>query len=209
MAQHPGSDPASPSPGEPAPGPGTGGDATRILRAASAGDEQAVDELLPLLYDRLRALAGAYLSDERREHTLQPTALVHEAYLRMVDMTRVDLRDRDRFFGLAARAMRRILVDHARGRKRQKRGGGWRRVELDGVHEALALDGVDLTELDEALEQLAARSDRQARIVELRFFGGLGNDEVARALDVSLTTVEREWRVARAWLSGRLREREA
>ena len=160
--------------------------------------------LLEAVYDELRRLAGAYLARERNDHTLQPTALVHEAYAKLADQNSA-WEGRAHFIGVAAQAMRRVLVDHARGRKRNKRGGGrWQRVELDL---AVVEDGetdVDLVNLDEAMKRLSELSARQARIVELRFFGGLSVDEVASVLKTSERTVAREWRFARAWLGEEL-----
>jgi len=170
------------------------------------GDERAADKLLPLVYDEFRALARHYLAQERGDHTLQPTALVHETYMKLVDQTRVDWQSRSHFFAVAAQAMRRILVDHARTRQREKRGGGRARVILD---EAVALSpqkNEDVLALDEALEKLAQVSPRQAKVVELRFFGGLSVDEVAEALKVSKRTIEGDWTFARAWLAKELRD---
>jgi RNA polymerase sigma factor (TIGR02999 family) len=180
-------------------------DVTEVLEQLKAGDSRAADRLLPLVYDEFRALARHYLAQERMNHTLQPTALVHEAYLKLVDQTRVDWQGRSHFFAVAAQAMRRILVDHARSRQREKRGGGRPRVTLD---EAVALSpqkDEDVLALDEALEKLAALDARQAKVVELRFFGGMSVEEVAEALGVSKRTVEGDWTFARAWLSRELR----
>jgi RNA polymerase sigma factor (TIGR02999 family) len=180
-------------------------DVTEVLAQIRGGDKRAADKLLPLVYDEFRALARHYLSQERANHTLQPTALVHEAYMKLVDQTRVDWQGRSHFFAVAAQAMRRILVDHARSRQREKRGGGRARVMLD---EAVALSpqkDEDVLALDEALEKLAKLDARQAKVVELRFFGGLDVEEVAEALGVSKRTVEGDWTFARAWLSRELR----
>lgn len=180
-------------------------DVTQVLEQLRNGDERAADKLLPLVYDEFRALARHYLSQERHNHTLQPTALVHEAYMKLVDQSRVDWHGKSHFFAVAAQAMRRILVDHARSRQRDKRGGGRARVVLD---EAVALSpqkDEDVLALDEALERLAAIDPRQAKVVELRFFGGLSVEEVAQALGVSKRTVEGDWTFARAWLSRELR----
>jgi RNA polymerase sigma factor (TIGR02999 family) len=180
-------------------------DVTQVLEQIRNGDQRAADRLLPLVYDEFRALARHYLAQERANHTLQPTALVHEAYMKLVDQTRVDWQGRSHFFAVAAQAMRRILVDHARSRQREKRGGGRARVVLD---EAVALSpqkDEDVIALDEALERLAKLDPRQAKVVELRFFGGLGVEEVAHALGVSKRTVEGDWTFARAWLSRELR----
>ncbi|HUO07036.1 MAG TPA: sigma-70 family RNA polymerase sigma factor [Phycisphaerae bacterium] len=181
-------------------------DVTVVLEQMRNGDKNAADKLLPLVYDEFRALARHYLAQERANHTLQPTALVHEAYMKLVDQTRVDWQGRSHFFAVAAQAMRRILVDHARSRQRDKRGGGRARVILD---EAVALSpqkDEDVLALDEALERLAALDPRQAKVVELRFFGGLSVEEVAEALGVSKRTVEGDWTFARAWLSRELRD---
>jgi RNA polymerase sigma factor (TIGR02999 family) len=184
-------------------------DVTQVLAQMKDGDKRAADRLLPLVYDEFRALARHYLSQERMNHTLQPTALVHEAYMKLVDQTRVDWQGKNHFFAVAAQAMRRILVDHARSRQRDKRGGGRARVALD---EACALSpqkDEDVLALDEALEKLASIDPRQAKVVELRFFGGMNVDEVAKALGVSKRTVEGDWTFARAWLARELRGEEA
>ena len=176
---------------------------TGLLRAWSKGSQQARDELLPLIYSELRRRAATRLRREHRGHSLQPTALVNEAYLRLVGQ-RVEWKNRAHFFALASEMMRRILVDHARGRNRGKREGGCTRVELD---EAVALTEqreVDLVALDQALVELSELDRRHGRIVELRFFGGLSLDETAEVLDVSPATVKRDWSLARAWLYRRL-----
>jgi len=181
-------------------------DLTKVLQKASCGDDSAVKRLMPLVYNELRALAESYLQQERPDHTLQATALVHEAYVRLIKQEDVEWQNRAHFFGVAAQAIRRILVDHARGHKRAKRGGGRQRVHLD---EDVALSGapdVDLLGLDEAMERLAAFHERAARVVELRFFGGLSREEVAEFLGVSLRTVGDDWRLARAWLRRELEE---
>ncbi len=175
--------------------------ATLFLRSAVDGDARAMDRLFPLVYDELRGLAAGHLRNERSGHTLQPTALVHEAFAKLIDSSRFEYQGRAQFLSLASRAMRRVLVDHARGLARIKRGGGWQRVELDPAPSLTQDDLPDLVELDRALSQLAENSERQAKIVELRFFGGLEVDMVAEALGLSKSTVEREWRVARAWLA--------
>ncbi|MCL2648152.1 MAG: sigma-70 family RNA polymerase sigma factor [Phycisphaerales bacterium] len=183
-------------------------DVTRVLEQIKQGDKRAADKLLPLVYDEFRALARHYLAQERADHTLQPTALVHEAYMKLVDQKRVDWQGRSHFFAVAAQAMRRILVDHARTRQREKRGGGRARVQLD---EAVALSpqkNEDVLALDEALEKLAKLAPRQAKVVELRFFGGLSVEEVATTLNVSKRTIEGDWTFARTWLSRELRDSE-
>lgn len=181
--------------------PETGaGAATQLLLAWSAGDRQALDQMLPLVYEELHRLAARYLSRERPDHTLQPTALVHEAYLRLINQRRVDWRNRAQFLGIAAGVMRRILVNHARDRAAAKRGGGRERVSISLVEAPSGGADVELIALEEALERLATLDPRKARVVELRFFGGLTTEEVADVLDVSRATVEREWSFARAWL---------
>jgi RNA polymerase sigma factor (TIGR02999 family) len=179
---------------------------TQTLEAIDHGDRAAAERLLPLVYDELRLMARRYLGRERIDHTLAPTALVHEAWMKLVEQTRVQWKGRAHFMGVAAQAMRRILVDHARERHRHKRGGGLARITLD---EAIALApgrDEDLLAVDEALERLAQLDARQARIVELRFFGGLDVAEVAEVLGVSKRTVEAEWTMLRAWLRRELGE---
>jgi RNA polymerase sigma-70 factor (ECF subfamily) len=178
-------------------------DVTRILKEASCGDASAVNRLMPLVYDELRALAESYLQHERPDHTLQATALVHEAYMRLIKQENVDWRNRAHFFAVAAQAIRRILVDHARGHQSAKRGGDRKRVGLD-QDLAVPESDVDLLALDEALQELARLHERQARIVELRFFGGLSLKEVAEYLEVSRRTIDGDWHMARAWLRGKL-----
>ena len=175
-------------------------DVTELLLRASEGDRESIDRLLPLVYDELRRLAEHQLHSERRDHTLQATALVHEAYMSLVDQTRVQWKNRAHFFAVAAQAIRRILVDHARSKQRAKRGGGWKRVDLDDQSSAAAEPSDDLVSLDSALTAFADEHPDQARVVEMRFFGGLTADETARVLGVSTRTVERRWQYARAWL---------
>lgn len=175
-------------------------DTTRLLDGACAGDRAAADRLMPLIYDELHGLAERLLRNERPGHTLQPTALVHEAYLRLIDQSRVQWRGRAHFFAMAACTIRRILVDHARGARRIKRGGGELRLSLD---EGLTPGGeapFDVVALDDALSTFASDHPDSARVVEMRFFGGLTIAETATVLGVSSSTVEREWRFARAWL---------
>lgn len=180
-------------------------EATRILSEEADRDHEAVAAILmPLVYDELRALAAKYLKDERVGHTLQPTALVHEVFLRMVDQSRVDWQGRTHFFAVCAECMRRLLIDHARGHKRIKRGGAWRRVVLDEAVCPAAHDELDVIALHDALERLSELDDRQARVVILRFFGGLTVDEVASVLGVSKRTVEGDWTHAKAWLRAEL-----
>lgn len=177
-----------------------GGAATQLLLDWSAGDRSALDAMLPLVYEELRRLAASYLSRERPDHTLQPTALVHEAYLRLINQRRVDWRNRAQFVGLTAGIMRRILVNHARDRGAAKRAGNRERVSLSLVNAAAGAADVDLIALEDALERLALLDERKARVVELRFFGGLTVEEIAAVLEVSRATIEREWSFARAWL---------
>ena len=173
---------------------------TRLLLGWSDGDERARDEMLPLVYDELRRLAALYLLRERRDHTLQPTALVHEAYLRLVDQRQVNWKNRAQFVGLAAVMMRRILVNHARDRAADKRGGDMRKVPLTDADEPGTPQDVDVIVLHEALDQLGAIDPRKSRIVELKFFGGLTTSEIAEVLQLSPATIERDWSFARAWL---------
>ncbi len=180
-------------------------DVTGLLTEASAGDAGAYGQLLPVVYDELRELAGRHLRHERPDHTLNSTALVHEAYLRLVRVDRVAWKGRAHFFAMASRLMRRILVDHALARKAQKRGGGQPVAHLDAVAVAESAGPVDdVLALDEALGRLADISERQCRVIECRFFGGMSIEETAEALTVSPATVKREWAVARAWLNREL-----
>jgi RNA polymerase sigma factor (TIGR02999 family) len=172
---------------------------TRLLADWSQGDREALDRLMPLVYDELRRLADSYLRRERRDHTLQPTALVHEAFVRLVGQD-LHLQNRAHFFGVAAQVMRCILVDHARARLTAKRGGEAQRLSLEEAIDAPAPREVDLIALDDALTDLARFDPQQARIVELRYFGGLTIEEVAQVLDISPATVKREWHLARTWL---------
>jgi RNA polymerase sigma factor (TIGR02999 family) len=175
-------------------------DITRLLDRWSDGDENALSELLPLVYRELRQLADRYLRRERKDHTLQPTALVHEAYLRLVDVQDAGFHNRTHFYGAAAQVMRRILVDHARGHRAAKRGHGVVPVDLDQALN-IGIDlRLDLVALDEALQRLGALRPELTRVVELRYFGGLFIDETADVLDVSPATVKRYWVFARAWL---------
>ena len=174
--------------------------ATDLLLAWGAGDANARERMLPLVYDELRRLAAGYLRRERPGHTLQPTALVHEAYMRLVDQRQVDWSNRAQFVGLAAVMMRRILVNHARDRVAGKRGGGAEHVPLTLAGDRLGAPELNVLDLHEALERLAALDSRKSQIVELKFFGGLTMDEVAQTIGVSVATVEREWKFSRAWL---------
>jgi RNA polymerase sigma factor (TIGR02999 family) len=178
-----------------------GEDVTDLLRAWGDGDLGARDRLLPLVYQELRRRAAAHLRRERRGHTLQPTDLVHEAYLRLIDQRRTVWQNRGQFFGLASQMMRRILVDRARAQKMAKRSGRWARVTLDEAMAAARPPDVDVLDLDAALTQLASFDERKSRIAELRFFGGLALEEAGEALGLSVATVERDWQAARAWLS--------
>jgi RNA polymerase sigma factor (TIGR02999 family) len=178
---------------------------TRLLREAQAGDRAALDELLPLVYRELRQIAARHLAQERPGHTLQATALVHEAYLRLIDQHSVDWRNRAHFFSIAAEMMRRVLVNHAVGRRAQKRGAGETLLSLDEVIGFPNRQDVDLALLDEALNRLAGLDALQARLVELRFFAGLTVEEVAEVLGVSDSEVKREWRSAKAWLTTQLK----
>ena len=177
---------------------------TRILRAWSGGDREAVDHLIPLVYDELHKVAAQYLRRQRPDHTLQPTALVNEAYLKLVDISTVSWEDRAHFFAVASQTMRHVLVDHARGRNRDKRGGGAQKVSLDEAVSFANNQEIDVLLLDEALRELAGIDEQQAKIVELRFFGGLTVEETAVVLRISPATVKREWRIAKAWLYHRL-----
>jgi RNA polymerase sigma factor (TIGR02999 family) len=167
---------------------------------APVGDQSPRDELMINVYDELRRLAAIYLRRERTDHTLQPTALVHEAYMRIAVQEGVNWRNREHFVGVAAQMMRRVLVDYARGRRRDKRGGG-ERLPFAEVEGFTFVEADELVELDEALKRLARMHPQKSRVVELRFFGGLSIEETARVLEVSDSTVERDWKFARAWLA--------
>lgn len=179
-------------------------DLPRILRAAQEGDPRAAQDLTALLYDELHAMARREMARERAGHTLQPTALVNEAYLRLVEGQGAVFADRDSFFAAAANAIRRVLVDHARRRARDKHGGRVPRVPLEGLDVAEPLTDEDILALDDALERLRELDAGKARLVELRFFGGLSMAELARTLGASESTVQRQWRLARAWLRSHL-----
>lgn len=176
---------------------------TELLHAVRDNREGALDELAAAIYDDLHTLAAGYLRRERPDHTLQPTALVHEAFLRLVDQTRTDWKSRAHFFGIAAQAMRRILVDHARRTLAAKRDGG-EPITFDDTMLASAPSSAEVLRVNEALEALAAIDPRQARVVELRFFVGFSIEETAEVLDISPATVSREWTLARAWLHDEL-----
>jgi RNA polymerase sigma factor (TIGR02999 family) len=173
---------------------------TQLLVAWNGGDKSALDQLIPIVYDELRRQASRYLRQERPGHTLQTTALIHEAYLRLVDQKSVQWQNRAQFFGIAAQLMRRILVDHARTRHRAKRGGSAVRVSLSDATAVTKDANLDLVELDQALNRLAEIDPQQGKIVELRFFSGLNVEETAAALNISPATVKRDWSVAKAWL---------
>ncbi|HEX8251078.1 MAG TPA: sigma-70 family RNA polymerase sigma factor [Pyrinomonadaceae bacterium] len=179
---------------------------TRILREWSDGDAQAPARLMPFVYDELRRQARNYLARERGSHTLQPTALVHEAYLRLVDQTRISWQNRAHFYGVASSMMRRVLVDHARAHTRDKRGGAAVRLSIEDVQVPLEQRAADLVALDEALQELEKFDARKCRIVEMRFFGGLSDEEIAGVLGVSTRTVLRDWKTARLWLYRELSE---
>lgn len=176
------------------------GHVTGLLRAWSDGDQDALDELVPLVEAELRRLARAYMARERHGHTLQPTALVNEAFLRLGGARRLRWDDRAHFLGIAARLMRQVLVDHARTRGYQKRGAGAQRVTLDETLLAAPEPGLDILALDRALDRYAAVDARKSRVVELRFFGGLSVEETAEVLHLSSDTIKRDWRLAKLWL---------
>lgn len=178
---------------------------TRMLIALTDGNTEVVNNLLPLIYNELRSLAGNYLRRERVSHTLQPTALVHEAYIKLIDQKQVKWQNRAHFFGIAAQIMRRILVDHARKHTADKRGGDAEKLPIE--EEILVVSNEkshELLALDEALENLEKMDEQKAKIVELRYFGGLSIEETAEVLGVSVATVNRQWRMAKAWLYGQI-----
>jgi RNA polymerase sigma factor (TIGR02999 family) len=173
---------------------------TEILREWCGGDREAAERLFPLVYDELKRQARIFLNRERKDHTLQPTALVHEAYLRLVDQANLKVENRTHFFGIASRLMRQILVDHARRKNAEKRGGAAQRLSLDDVEIAPELAAGDVLVLHEALEQLESLDERKAQVVEMRFFGGMKEDEIAEVLGVNEKTVRRDWQFAKLWL---------
>lgn len=181
------------------------GNITKLLEDYERGNRETLDELFPLVYEELRRLAASRLRDERSDHTLQPTALVHEAYLRLIEQHSAGWRSRAHFFGLAAEMMRRILVNHALGKNRVKRFGSQTRLALDDAVSFVREQEIDLIELDEALNELEKFDASQAQIIELKFFAGLTNEEIAEVTNVSDSTVKREWRIAKAWLHDRLK----
>jgi RNA polymerase sigma-70 factor (ECF subfamily) len=182
------------------------GDVTELLRAWGQGDDQALAALLPLVERELRRLARSYMARERQDHTLQTTALVNEAYMRLTDASQLPWQSRAHFFGIAARLMRRVLVDYARSRGYKKRGGSIEHISLDDAVAVTPPLDFDVVALDRALEKLMAMDERKSRVIELRFFGGLSVDETAEVLHVSPDTVKRDWRLAKLWL---LRELES
>jgi RNA polymerase sigma-70 factor (ECF subfamily) len=184
-------------------------DVTVLLSELSRGNEEAADKLVPLVYSELKRLARSYMRRERPEHTLQATALVHEAYLKLVRQHDVNWQSRSHFFGIAAQLMRRILIDHARGHLREKRGGANQAVPLDDALVFSPEHSEELVRLDEALVRLSEFDERQGKIVELRFFGGLSVEETAEYLGISPKTVKRDWAVAKAWLHGELKQTES
>ena len=178
---------------------------TRLLIDWGKGDQASLEKLMPLVYSELRRLAGNYLRRERAEHTLQPTALVNEAYLKLVDQRNAKWQNRAHFFGISAQLMRRILVDHARQHQAVKRGGSaQQRISITSAERLAKQPEVDLLALNEALDELAKMDPQQSRIVELKFFGGLSIEEIAEVLGIGHATVERDWKMARAWLRRQL-----
>jgi RNA polymerase sigma factor (TIGR02999 family) len=179
---------------------------TQLLAEWSDGNQSALDELYPLVYDELHRLARRYMSRERQDHTLQTTALINEAYVRLVDQRNVHWANRSHFFAISAQIMRRILIDHARRHAYAKRGGGAQQVSLDEAATVTRSAGAELIRLDEALKSLAEMDPRRSQVVELRYFGGLNNEEIAGVLNISENTVTRDWNMARAWLHQQLTE---
>jgi len=182
---------------------------TQLLRAWRQGDAAALDQLVPVVYQKLRRLARHHMAGQRPGHTLQATALVNEAYMRLIDCEQVNWKDRAHFFAISARMMRRVLVEFARARQYQKRGAGARKTSLDEGVIASPQRGQDLVALDDALQALAAEYPRQAQVVELRFFGGLNVEETAEVLHVSGITVMRDWQLAKVWLARELKKRDS
>jgi RNA polymerase sigma factor (TIGR02999 family) len=181
------------------------GEVTRLLQALKSGDRDAESKLLGIVYGELHRMAARHMRRERADHTLQATALIHEAYVRLIDQRGKDWQNRAHFFGIAAQVMRRILVDYARMHRTVKRGGGQGKVALDDALPLMTIEQSDeLVALDEALSRLAQFDPRQSRVVELRYFGGLNEEETAAALGVSSRTVKRDWSIAKAWLYGEL-----
>jgi RNA polymerase sigma factor (TIGR02999 family) len=182
---------------------------TELLRAWSRGDQDAFDKLAPVIYSELHRLARHYMSRERPDHTLQPTALVHEAYIRLVEFQRLHWKNRVHFYAISSQVMRRVLVDFARARDRNKRGGVRQRLSLEDCQNFAVQHDASLIALDDALTTLASSDFRKSRVVEMKFFGGLSTDEIAEALHVSPKTVERDWKLAKLWLLQDLRAKEA
>jgi RNA polymerase sigma factor (TIGR02999 family) len=180
---------------------------TALLQSWAGGDAGALERLVPIVYQELHRQAHRYLQRETPGHTLQTAALVHEAYLRLVDQRQANWQNRAHFFGIAGQMMRRVLIDYARSKQAAKRGGGGIQVTLDDAMAAAEVRGIDLLELDEALSRLAELDAQQSKVVELRYFAGLGIEQTAEALQISPATVKREWAMARAWLKRELRER--
>lgn len=197
------------SPGDQTPNLPSAAEVSALLRDWSNGDSSALERLAPLVYDQLRQVARAHLRGERANHTLQATALVNEVYLRFAELHRMRLQDRTHFLAMAARLMRRVLIDHARRKRAAKRGRAADAVSLTEVALVVQPGTVDVLDLDRALDELSALDQRQGRVVEMRFFAGLSNDEVAEALGISRATVERDWVMAKAWLFHRLTARPA
>jgi RNA polymerase sigma factor (TIGR02999 family) len=179
-------------------------DTTQMLVELSNGDRSAASRLMPAVYDQLRELAARYMAGERQDHTLQPTALVHEAFVRLIDQSGIDWKSRAHFFAIAAEVMRHVLVDHARRRNAVKRGASVQRVTLNESADVAGRDEIDVLALDEALEELNRLNERQRKVIDLRFFGGMTVEEAAHVLEVSPQTVRLDWRMARAWLHQRL-----
>jgi RNA polymerase sigma factor (TIGR02999 family) len=178
---------------------------TRMLKDWSGGKRDALDELLPFVYNELHRQASRYLRRERGDHTLQTTALINEAYMKLIDQNQVEWQNRAHFFAIAAQTMRRILVDYARTRKREKRGGDDVKLQLDeAINISTKEKSIDLVALDEALNRLAEFDERQAKVVELRYFSGMTEEETAEVLSISPATVRRDWNMAKAWLYGQL-----
>lgn len=173
---------------------------TLILRRWRDGEREAAEQLFPIVYDELRRLARSYISRERSDHTLQPTALVHEAYMRMVDQSLPSVEDRVHFFALSARVMRQVLVDYARAKNAEKRGGAAHRLSIDDIELSGEQTAGDLLQLNDALDRLEQIDERKARVVDMRFFGGLGEAEIADVLGVSEKTVRRDWQFSKLWL---------
>jgi len=181
------------------------GEVTVLLAKLTKGNQEAAGKLIPLVYSEMRRLAGAYMRRERSDHTLQPTALVNEAYLKLVEQRGVDWQSRSHFFGIAAQVMRRILVDHARGHMRDKRGGGQKPVPIDEAMVFAPEQSEEILKLNEALDRLTKLDERQGKIVELRFFGGLTVEQTAEMMGISPKTVKRDWSMAKAWLHGEMK----